>query len=296
MSVIIDGYPLDLAVSESYTRESEASKFPQEKGADITDHVRTGPRMIEFEGIVSDTPIGAIAEHITRQLESGVPQSPSQYAFKFLEGLQDTPRLVTIECSLGKFENMLLVSLSVPRNAQNTKGLQFTVGFEQITLAVNERTTVRTAVPNGHGRANLGNRESAFQKAISTDEDVDYVQSLPVANRASYKWLGAPILTSDPEERAEWNNEIGTDEAEGKLDHYKVQGQMLPDGYVRVRKGKKQYIRLSPGERIDLPDELTGSRFDHSTGTWRAPGGRPVTKTPPKPDKWRKTTVSQRSR
>jgi hypothetical protein len=117
---------------------------------------------IEIEGIVSDTPIGAIATDPTRATDTGLAL-PSRDAFDRFVALHTSKETVTLECSYGKFENMALENLSSDKESESQKSFKFTASFEQIDVREVSRITVRSAVPNGTGRVNLGAHESAIK-------------------------------------------------------------------------------------------------------------------------------------
>src|SRR5262249_25238178 len=62
--------------------------------------------------------------------------------------------------SLRRFENMVMTSLSVPRNAQTGAALRFSATFQQVVFVTNNRTTVRVAVPQARKPVNLGNLQN----------------------------------------------------------------------------------------------------------------------------------------
>ena len=64
--ITIDGWPVDLALTEEHSHDSEATQYPVEKGANITDHVRPKPISITFEGIVSASPLTRSSHHAGR--------------------------------------------------------------------------------------------------------------------------------------------------------------------------------------------------------------------------------------
>jgi hypothetical protein len=150
--VIIDGYPIDAALSEEHSFDNEVTAHPVERGADVTDHVRARPIVVSIEGLVSDTPIGAIAGLRAPDV------LPSDDAFARLRDLRDRREPVTIETSLQVFRNMVLQSLSVPRDARNGDALRFRATFQQVRLVVTERTVVDVAVPRAAKKVNRGTK------------------------------------------------------------------------------------------------------------------------------------------
>lgn len=158
MPVYIDGYPMDLAISETHGFEASVTEHPVERGADMVDHVRARPIEIELECVVSDTPIGAIATDPTRQAEGQDAPLPSEDAYARLQAIRDARQPVTIETSLGTWTSMALVMLSVPRSRETTGGLFFTATFRQVRVVETQRVTVRTAQPNAKRTGRHGYR------------------------------------------------------------------------------------------------------------------------------------------
>lgn len=158
MPVYIDGYPMDLAISETHGFEASVTEHPVERGADMVDHVRARPIEIELECVVSDTPIGAIAADPTRQAEGQDAPLPSEDAYARLQAIRDARQPVTIETSLGTWTSMALVMLSVPRSRETTGGLFFTATFRQVRVVETQRVTVRTAQPNAKRTGRHGHR------------------------------------------------------------------------------------------------------------------------------------------
>lgn len=155
MTVRINGYPIDLTLSEGYEFQNEITDIPVEKGSPITDHIKALPRTIELEGIVSDTPIGTIARDSTRVTEAGKPK-PSQDAYQRLVAIADGGEPVTIEVGRGKFTDMGLESLSTPYTKDKSKALFFTVKFKKIRIIVNSRTNIRSSSRGGSRKKNFG--------------------------------------------------------------------------------------------------------------------------------------------
>ena len=152
--VTIDGYPLDLVESEEHSLEAEITDYPVEDGSDISDNIRLKPRTLTLNGaIVSDTPIGAIASDPTRKLGAGNPP-PSQDAYRRLEALYESRKPVEVVTGLKRYTNMVLETLTIPREAKDAGALVFSAHFKQIRTVVNKRVTMN--LPNTGGEQNLG--------------------------------------------------------------------------------------------------------------------------------------------
>lgn len=156
--ITINGYPIDVAETESLDYEADVTSFPIEKGADTTDSVRPKLPVLTVDCLVSDTPIGRVANDPSRQ---GV-SSPAGDAFRRLVEMYMSAEPLTVECSFGTFDEMCLEKFSPTRNRQTGKALKFTATFRKLKIVENTRTTVRVAIPNGGRRTNLGFQSGKF--------------------------------------------------------------------------------------------------------------------------------------
>jgi hypothetical protein len=156
--IVIDGFPMDLALSEGHSFPGEVTQYPVEQGADFSDHIRDLPEEIELECIVSDSPSGAIANDPTRKGEPGADGNtplPSAAALEKLRLMKARRRPVSIETSLGVFTSMACIALDVPKDAARSNGLFFTATFKKINIVTNRRTKtpVRTSLAGAGGKA-----------------------------------------------------------------------------------------------------------------------------------------------
>lgn len=222
----IDDYPIDLATSEAYSFESEVTSFPVEKGADTTDHVRTGPIVITLECVVSNTPIGPVADDASRQAldfdrDLALPDAekpiPADDCFQRMVAIWKARKPVTVDTSRGRFENMVL-SLSVPVSIEESGGLRFTATLKQITLVENRRITIKqAAVPRGVGKINKG--------AIAGLDKIGGMKSVLVFTiRPGEKVNPAYWWATDP------NKTLIFTSARGQ--HFRAEQGALADGWV----------------------------------------------------------------
>lgn len=177
MSVLIDGFLIDVAIQEVHEYPSEVTSHPVEDGADVTDHIRNRPITVSLQGVVSDTPIGSVANE--READS----LPSDDALAKLEQVRAAREPVTITSSLGSFQNMALQTLSVPTNASTGDALRFRAVFTQIELVTNERTTIRVEP----ARAQKKRRRGRKPTKNATQPDVAPVSTKSSKN-ASILW------------------------------------------------------------------------------------------------------------
>ena len=154
MATLIFKYPnakigaleLDASVSEGHDGEVEVTEHPVEVGANVSDHARIKPDTLTMEGVISATPFGkeASLDYIREGYE------------KLLE-LKDARELLTIVTVLRAYSDMMLVKLTVPRDANSGDALRFSATFKQVRLAEVQKTvtTVRK-VPKAKGKTQTG--------------------------------------------------------------------------------------------------------------------------------------------
>lgn len=160
--LFIDGYRIDVEVRADVQRSNVVTRFPVEKGADVTDHVQPEPITLDIEGIVSDTPLTEMA--VVRSqfaiINGEAFSKPSEEARARLDKLNTDREPITVECSAGVFRNMVLEKLNETRDASTGDSYQFTATFSEMVFVTNERTTIQTATPRGKKKVNLGHQPS----------------------------------------------------------------------------------------------------------------------------------------
>lgn len=265
----VDGYPVDCATEERLTYKATATKFPVEKGAAKTEHVIVELPVLEIDGVVSDTPIGAMAVDPSRVALNG-QTLPSRDAFEFFTALHLAGGTVTVECGYGKFDDMVMTSLAPSRERTSAKAFKFSVTFEQIDIRETRRVTV-AAVPNATGRKNLGN-QPVTKVNNATVEGVIYAITFPVAKREfATKGYGKPVAT----DLSVVKNSHGVDVPVSPFDCYRVLAgrERNAEGYLTPRAdgggnaGKYEFHQFA-------------ALYDPATNTRRDFEGRDVTTTP----------------
>lgn len=173
----IGPYVIDASVSESHEFSSEVTQYPVEQGGAVTDNIRPKPIVVTIEGIVSDTPIGGVAalRHVGARGDGKT--TPSSEALAALEAIRLARDPVTITTTLRTFDNMVMTSLSVPRDAATGAALRFSATFQQIIVVTNSRSTVRvtpvraqpkrTATPSAASKKDKGNVQKPDTKYVN---------------------------------------------------------------------------------------------------------------------------------
>jgi hypothetical protein len=128
----------DAVVSEVDTltntvTEHEVESVAGAAAGSIVDHVKRKPRILAIEGVFSGSPFVAPED---------LPLTPSAARFQ-LEWIYENALLVTVTTPDKSYDNMVLESLSVPRNRSTGDSLQFSAQFRQVRFAVLKESFVR---------------------------------------------------------------------------------------------------------------------------------------------------------
>lgn len=165
----IDSLELDVTISESHTGEVEITEHPVEEGFSVADHARPKQNNLTLTGLVSNTPISADQKKRTVEV-SGIKlettalkdqiQGVAGYAENaetVLRNLKDTGKVITVYTHIRTYQNMILASLSIPRDGRTGDALQFTATFRQIRIVKNKTTKkVVAKEPKAQPKANAG--------------------------------------------------------------------------------------------------------------------------------------------
>jgi len=215
---------IDVAKSEEHRIENEATEFPVESGATITDHVRRKPRGLTVEGVVTDTPLHP------DPVEAANGAKRSTTALAELERMFDPKAedfgAVAIVTSLKRYASMLPLTLTIPRDRTTTGGLFFTAVFQELQTVTNARLAVRVSTVRGAAKRKLGSKTSKTPGNTGVVESGTFcrardpktgtcIDSQPVVVKrnpdGTAQWVyakdGKPL---SPEEQQAWSRDEGT--------------------------------------------------------------------------------------
>ncbi len=179
--VTINGFEIDAVLTEEHEFDTEVTKYPVEVGSDIADNVRVKPRVVTLtDGIVSDTPIGALA---TRRAQS--TSRPSEDARSLLEQIRQAREPVVITTDLQTYKNMVMESLTISRMAKDGGALKFKAKFVEVILVTNNRTFKKVAIPSTQGRQGLGHKATREEEWNGTNSQQAQAQQAKLKQQAA---------------------------------------------------------------------------------------------------------------
>jgi hypothetical protein len=163
----IDAVELDATISEQHGADVEATEHPVERGAAVTDHVRPKPRTLSIEGLLTNTPLRVDEKTATRTTSIGTVTDRAdaikgvtgraEEAFARLERLRDAGTIFTVATRHRTYPNVIITSLSVPRDAKTGDAIRFSIAMREIRIV--ESQFVEVAV--------LQERKASKKKDVS---------------------------------------------------------------------------------------------------------------------------------
>jgi hypothetical protein len=158
----IDGFLMDVAIQEQITFPGEATSLPVETGPDVSDHLRDLPEEFSLECVVSNTPLGAIAEDDSRQGDGLNEPLPARDALQKLRDIKAAKRVVAIETNFGTFDSIAILEVEVTAGKSRGQfdvkdsatgevvksgGLFFTAKARRLHIISNTRVKIRVKTP-----------------------------------------------------------------------------------------------------------------------------------------------------
>lgn len=240
--VKIDGYLVDVFLEEEHNFTSEVTSFPVESGSEISDHINNLPIEIKVTGLVSNTPIGKVAETRSREpILDDTEILPSEEALRRLLEIRSIKKLVTIESGLKTYETMALQELNIPNNKDVGEALLFTAVFKQVQLTEIRHTSdlaPKKLAPKKQKKVNKGQKVWTPQNsAVLVDLNGKPIPGVKYDENRS-KWVnsdGSVVFEEDnyrPDEKAtpfyydeenqEWTNPDGSSVTKAQFDKYNI--------------------------------------------------------------------------
>lgn len=130
-NVSIGGITLDAAIEEKHDYSATITDHPIEAGGFVTDHVFETPRMVQVTGEITDSPVTVFS--ILNGLSSRRMEAKDQ-----LVALYELRERVVLVTGLEIYTDMVMESLSMPRNQATGQRLQFSATFKQTRFVDSE--------------------------------------------------------------------------------------------------------------------------------------------------------------
>lgn len=122
LSRTIGAVPVSLIETEEHKSELEITSLPVESGADITDHAYVKPKTVTLKGLIGNGYGGFRGSFITAA------------GYQALVRYQAARRPFYLVTGINVYKDMLIQSITVPRDSLNANVLEFTVVCKQVKI------------------------------------------------------------------------------------------------------------------------------------------------------------------
>lgn len=140
---------LDATIQDTHEYANKVTEFPVEDGSVISDHIISEPVRLSINGFVTNSPVSllGVASNILNGLGTARVQNAFDELLRLQEGVKDDKgiiqrELITVVTGLRVYTNMVMVSLSVPRDRTTGDSLRFSAEFRKIEIAKSEFVAV----------------------------------------------------------------------------------------------------------------------------------------------------------
>jgi len=132
----IDKLELDVTIAENHAFNTTVTKFPIEKGANISDHIINDPVRLSMIGFITNSPVrifGGVPQNLRAGLKA-IPNRAQNALFQLL-ALRDAKKLFTVVTGLKVYQDMFFESLVFPRDRTTGEALRFTSTLTSLSKA-----------------------------------------------------------------------------------------------------------------------------------------------------------------
>ena len=168
---------LDVALDFSHAASLEVTEYPVEEGADIQDHVRQRPRMLEMTAVVS-------AEPVAEQLQGQIDRDRDVWTD--LVEISQSYELCTIDTDLETYENYLLADVSTTTTKDVGQGLMIQLSFRPYRSVTFETTTIPPEI----------RQDRTTERGQQQTQDVSPAEAAEAAEEAQRRTAAASLFDS----------------------------------------------------------------------------------------------------
>ena len=177
---------IDAATMYGFEHTAETTDHVVDSGAQVTDHIRSNPSTGTVEGIITNSPLRALAPTRDRtagvravKLSDGSSVNVNVWDIEFdrvrqtdelFQQLMDARALVRLTTGFRVLENLAVVRYSVKKDETTGNSVAVALEFKQIRFAVSQRATVtpivRRAIPPQQRGAQPTDNRSVLARGI----------------------------------------------------------------------------------------------------------------------------------
>ena len=132
-SAMIGDIEIDVTMQEQHGKQSTVTESAIETGSNVQDHVSVAGAVITIDGVFSDRP-----PTLRQKIAQAATGKTAVERWELLDQLQELRTPITLVTSLATYPDMVVVSKTATRRAENGGIIRFTVTLEQLQFAESE--------------------------------------------------------------------------------------------------------------------------------------------------------------
>ena len=175
----IGGFEIDAFLSEQYSFSNSVTEIPVEDGSIINDHVTEGQDEISVSAFIGKAKFEAWEGDLpetTDDLPAEDPKARIKQAYFELLRLVREKQPVTVVMGLDTFDNMIITSFNIGREAANGADLPFEMSFKKLDIVKSETTTINASGAGAGGDQAAGTANVGTTGASQPNREPDFVQ------------------------------------------------------------------------------------------------------------------------
>lgn len=168
----IQSLDFDATLDELHEWKNEVTQNPVETGSPITDHVIEKPDKLRLQGVITNSPLRG---EFAGQYFGGETESPRiQTAFEAIRELHKKRDVVVVYTKHAIYTDMVIESVSIPRNAQIGEEIQFTMELVNIRLVATQMVDLPPGISAKKTASTVGKKAEAQKSSGKKMLDENY--------------------------------------------------------------------------------------------------------------------------
>lgn len=160
----------DAVVNEQHSRKLTVTEHPVEDGGKVTDHAQLEPEQLSINGIISDHPILLNRADLQPVITGGDPDERAQQAYDEFQRLQETASLLTVTTESKTYQNMMIVGISVTKDAARRYILDIGLSLKEYRKAIVDSVDAPEPVEPVHKDRRRGGPKQKKEPATEVEE------------------------------------------------------------------------------------------------------------------------------
>lgn len=183
----------DAAVNQTHTHDADVTEHPVE-GTNLTDNVRVKNTLVRVEGVFVDNPLAGSGKDSNGNSPTSA-RGRALDAYQRLLKLHSAGTPVRLISSLAEYENMVVKTVDVPRDAANTRGqVRLNVAFQQVRISDQlqvpiQRAATRTAQSKVDGGRKAGvTTDGSLESDLFRIKESDTAKGIGSVGEQAFKY------------------------------------------------------------------------------------------------------------